>query len=123
MEERDSFTVHQVKSFYHGFIGIYYNIKTQVHFRFHLIAAIVVIIMGILYKITFYEWLIVTLLITAIMAAEAMNTAIEETCNLLHPDIHPHARMAKHSAAASVLILSIGALIIGAIIFTPKIFG
>lgn len=57
------------------------------------------------------------------MAAEAMNTAIEETCNMMHPEIHPHARFAKHTAAASVLILSIGAAVIGAIIFVPKIFG
>ncbi len=115
--------MHQVKSFYHGFIGIYYNIKTQVHFRFHLIAAIAVTILGTIYKIAAYEWIILILLTTAVMSAESMNTAIEETCNLLHPDIHPHARMAKHCAAASVLLLSIGAAIIGAIIFIPKIFG
>lgn len=123
MDRRDGFLKHQVKSFYHSFIGIYYNIKTQVHFRFHVIAAVTIIILGAIYKIATYEWLILILFITAVMSAESMNTAIEETCNLLHPDIHPHARMAKHCAAASVLILSIGAVIAGVIIFVPKIFG
>lgn len=123
MEIRDGFIKHQVKSFYHAFIGIYYNVKTQIHFRLHLIAAITVTILGIVYKIAAYEWIILILLIAAVMSAESMNTAIEETCNLLHPDIHPHAKMAKHCAAASVLILSIGATVIGLIIFVPKIFG
>ncbi len=88
-----------------------------------MIAAIVVTTLGVIYKIAAYEWIILILLITAVMSVESMNTAIEETCNLLHPYIHPQARMAKHCAAASVLLLSIGAAIIGAIIFVPKIFG
>ncbi len=119
---RDSFFKHQFKSFGHGFEGIAYNIKTQTHFRFHMVAAVAVIIMAIAYSVSLFEWIIIIILIAMIMAAEAMNTAIEETCNLLHPELHPHARMAKHCAAGSVLILSIGAAIIAAIIFLPKIF-
>ena len=123
MEERDGLAKHQAVSFGHAFDGIYYNIKTQIHFRIHLAAAILVVALGIIYKITSFEWIILVILITSVMAAEAMNTAIEEACNMMHPEIHPHAKMAKHTAAASVLILSIGAAVVGAIIFVPKIFG
>lgn len=123
MEKRDGVAKHQVVSFSHAFDGIAYNIKTQIHFRFHLIATFVVVILGVVYKVTPFEWIVLILLTTNVMAAEAMNTAIEETCNMMHPEIRPHARFAKHTAAASVLILSIGAAVVGAIIFIPKIFG
>jgi len=123
VEKRDGLAKHQVVSFSHAFDGIAYNIKTQIHFRIHLAAAALVVVLGTIYKITPFEWIILVILITSVMAAEAMNTAIEETCNMMHPEIHPHARFAKHTAAASVLILSIGAAVIGAIIFVPKIFG
>lgn len=120
--KRDGFFKHQVKSFYYAIGGITYNFKTQLHFRFHLLAAAVVIFLGLFYSINPWEWLILIIIVTLVIAAEAFNTAIEETCNLLEPDIHPQARIAKHCAAGGVLILSIGAIIVGLIIFVPKVF-
>jgi len=122
MEKRDGFITHQVKSFGNAFEGIIYSFKTQLHFRLHIIALIIVVLLGLVYSISIFEWLIVILISSAVISAEAINTAIEETCNLLHPDVHPHAKIAKHCAAGAVLILSIAAIIIGVIIFIPKIF-
>lgn len=87
----------------------------------HLIAFIIAIILGFIYSINTMEWLVLILISSAVIAAEAMNTAVEETCNLLHPEHHPLARLAKHCAAGSVLILSLSAIVIGLIIFAPKI--
>ncbi|OGD85704.1 hypothetical protein A2164_01515 [Candidatus Curtissbacteria bacterium RBG_13_35_7] len=122
MEHRDPFLVHQVVSFRYAIEGIVYSYKKGMHFKMHVAAATVAIILGLIYKISATEWLILILLSFSIIAAEAMNTAIEETCNLLHPEHHPRARLAKHCAAGSVLIISIAAIIIGLIIFLPKIF-
>lgn len=123
MEKRDGFIKHQIKSFGYGFEGIFYSFKTQLHFRFHILAAVIVTVMGIIYSISYFEWLVIILISSSVIAAEAANTAIEETCNLLHPDVHPKAKLAKHCAAAAVLILSIGAVLTGFIIFIPKVFG
>ncbi len=123
MQSRDPFLVHQVKSFGYAFEGIFYSFKKGTHFKFHTIAAAIVVILGFIYAVSTLEWLILILTISAVISAETMNTAVEEACDVLHPEHHPGARLAKHCAAGAVLILSIAALAIGLIIFLPKIFG
>lgn len=122
MEEHNSFLVHQLKSFGHAIDGIFYSFKVGFHFKVQVATLILAIILGYIYKISTFEWLIIILISASVIAAETANTAIEETCNLLHPELHPHARIAKHCAAGAVLILSVAAAIIGFIIFLPKIF-
>ena len=123
MEKRDGSILHERKSFGYAIEGIVYSFKKGTHFKIHVAAAIVVVILGLIYAISSFEWLVVLLISSAVIAAEAFNTAIEETCDILHPEHHPGARLAKHCAAGAVLILSIAAVIIGLIIFLPKIFG
>ncbi|OGD85614.1 hypothetical protein A2696_03940 [Candidatus Curtissbacteria bacterium RIFCSPHIGHO2_01_FULL_41_13] len=123
MQQRDSFLTHQVKSFRFAFEGIFYSFKKGTHFKFHTVAATITIILGLVYSISAFEWLVLVLIISAVIAAEAINTAIEETGNVLHPEHHPRVRLAKHCAAGGVLILSIAAIIIAFIIFAPKIIG
>src|SRR3989344_8481947 len=123
MDKRDGPILHEQKSFGYAIEGIIYSFKKGTHFKIHVAAAIIVVILGIGYSISTFEWLIVILISSAVISAETANTAIEETCDLLHPNIHPRAKLAKHCAAGAVLILSIAAIIIGLIIFIPKIFG
>lgn len=123
MEHRDGFFKHQVKSFGYAIEGITYSYKKGTHFKIHVVAAIVVTILGLIMSISSYEWLAIILISSAVIATEAINTAIEETCDVLHPEHHPRARLAKHCAAGGVLILSMASVIIGLIIFLPKIFG
>lgn len=123
MVKRDSFLKHQLVSLGYSLEGIIYNFKTQIHFKIHILAALLVIILGIIYSLRPLEWAIIILVSSVVIGAEAINTAIEETCNLLYPDVHPKARLAKHCAAAGVLIIATGAVFIGAIIFIPKILG
>lgn len=123
MQQRDSFLTHQVKSFRFAIEGIVYSYKKGTHFKMHIIAATLVLILGLLYSISVTEWLILILISSAVIAAETINTAIEETGDVLHPEHHPRVRLAKHCAAGGVLILSIAAVIIGLIIFAPKITG
>jgi diacylglycerol kinase len=122
MGKRDPFLVHQYKSFGYAIEGIVYSFKKGTHFKMHTAAAIIVAALGFIYSISAFEWLVTILIVSSVVAAETINTAIEETCDVLHPDHHPGARLAKHCAAGGVLILSIAAVIIGVIIFLPKIF-
>lgn len=114
---------HQVRSFAFAVEGIVYSFKKGSHFKFHLLAFVSVVILGFIYSISRLEWLVIILISSAVISAEAINTGIEEACDVLHPEHHPGARLAKHCAAGGVLILSIAAIVIGAIIFLPKIFG
>lgn len=116
------FLKHRVKSFGYAIEGIFYSFKTGRNFKIQVAIGAVAVILGIIYSISISEWLIIIFVSSAVLAAEAINTAIEETCNLLQPETHPHAKLAKHCAAGGVLILSIAAAIIGLVIFIPKIF-
>lgn len=119
--KRDPYLVHQVKSFGWAFEGIYYSYFKGTHLKIHVMAALVVTFLGFFYGISSTEWLVLVLIISAVISAETMNTAVEETCDVLHPEHHPGARLAKHCAAGAVLVLSIAAVIIAFIIFVPKI--
>ena len=122
MEKRDGFLKHQTKSFGFAIEGIIFSFKKGTHFKIHILALIPVTILGFLYSISSVEWLVIILISSAVISAEAINTAIEETCDVLYPENHPGLKLAKHCAAGGVLILSIAAIVIGAIIFLPKIF-
>lgn len=123
MQKRDPFFVHQYKSLSYAVEGITYSYFKGTHFKMHVAAAIIAIVMGFVYSISTTEWLILILTISTVVSAETMNTAVEEACDVLHPEHHPGAKLAKHCAAGAVLILSIAASMIGLIIFVPKIFG
>lgn len=101
--------------------GILYLVKTQRNARFHLVSAFVVIGFGLLFSLTSTEWICVTLCIAVVFGAEAFNTSVEMLCDALHPEKHPGIKRVKDLSAAAVLILSIGALITGLIIFIPKL--
>ena len=123
MPHHDPFLKHQVVSFGYAVEGIVYSYQKGIHFKMHVAAFVLIIILGLIYKISTTEWLAIFLISTAVISSEAINTAIEEACDVLHPEHHPGAKLAKHCAAGGVLILSIGAVVIGAVIFLPKIFG
>ena len=67
------------------------------------------------------EWIAVLLASGIVIAAEAMNTALEETINLLHPHYSEKAGRIKDIAAGAVLIVTCAAIACGIIIFLPKI--
>ncbi len=122
VDHLDGFFTHQFKSFSYAVDGIRYSFVKGTHFKIHTLALVLVIILGIIYSISQVEWLAIILISSAVIAAEAINTAIEEACDVLHPLHHPGARIAKHCAAGGVLILSVAAIIIGCVIFIPHIF-
>ncbi len=89
--------------------------------RIHAACAVIVIAAGVLLRINAIEWLIVLAAICAVMAMEAMNTALERAVDLAMTHNHPLARDAKDIAAGAVLIASIGAAVVGLAIFVPKL--
>lgn len=106
-------------SFKYAFEGIVTAFKDQPNLKLHFIAAGAVIFVGLFLGITETEWLILSLTIGLVITLELTNTAIEEIVDSFTDQVHPAAKKAKDVAAASVLIASITAAIIGLIIFLP----
>lgn len=111
----------RLRSFKYAFTGLLDLIKTQPNARIHLLVAIAVVVAGVYFKVSATEWCILILMIALVLVAEAFNTALEYLTDLVSPDYHPLAGKTKDVAAAGVLIFAIAAIIIGMIIFLPKI--
>ena len=108
-------------SFKYAFSGIKQAYFGEQNLRIHIFMAILVIICGFLFHISYLEWLSCLILIALVLMAEMFNTAIEYVVDLASPEIHPLAKAAKDVASAGVLMMAIISAIIGLIIFLPKI--
>lgn len=110
-----------VKSFRYAIEGFLCAFKEEQNMMIHVFVTIIVIIMGFLLKINLLEWLIVILLIGLVIGTELMNTAIEAVVDLTCPSKNALAKIAKDTAAASVMVFALISAIIGLIIFLPKL--
>lgn len=109
------------KSFNYAFNGLKYNIETQPNFRIHMVCALLALIFAFLLDFSLTEWAIVIVIIFLVFTAEAINTAIEATVDCATKENDINAMRAKDSAAAAVMLISICALIIGALLYLRKI--
>ena len=107
-------------SFKYAFEGIITTIKEERNMFIHFLIAIIVVITGIYVRLSLNEWLICLLLFALVFSLELINTAIENTVDLVTTKKNKKAKLAKDAAAGAVLIAAIFASIIGIIIFLPK---
>lgn len=110
-----------IKSFKYGIEGIVVGIKTEQNMKIHIVIMMLVIIFGVVLKISKIEWIICIILFGFVISLELVNTAIENTVDLVTLESNPKAKVAKDVAAGSVLIAAITSAIIGLMIFIPKI--
>lgn len=109
------------KSFGYAFKGIDDVIKHEPNMKIHVVVAILVVIMAFILKVSIIEWIILVLLIGAVLAAETINTTIENLVDMYTKEYDEKAKIVKDTADGTVLILAITSAIIGLIIFIPKI--
>jgi undecaprenol kinase len=109
------------EQFLNAFRGLYVFWKTTRNIKIHLMFSLLVIIFGIYFNISGYEWMTIILVIGLVFITEALNTAIEIDIDLTSPEFHPFARDTKDVAAGAVLLATFFAIVIGLIIFVPKI--
>jgi diacylglycerol kinase (ATP) len=120
--KESNWIVRRLVSFRHAGRGLWLLISTQWNFRIHLLAAAIAIGLAVFFELTEFEWLILTVTIALVLVAEAVNTSLERLVDLHQPEIHPLARDAKDLAAAVVLITAVGALIVGILLFGPRLW-
>jgi len=106
------------KSFSFAFQGIAYTFKTQNNFKFHVLAGILAITFSFFIGISSFEWVAIILCIALVLFAELVNTSIESIVDLVSPEYHKLAKIAKDTAAASVLVLAFMSLVVAIIIFS-----
>jgi diacylglycerol kinase (ATP) len=109
----------RILSFRYAFSGILHLIKTQHNAWIHLFIAFLVILSGILFRVTRIEWMMIVVCIGMVITTEIINTTIEYFIDVISPGYNEKAGRVKDLAAAAVLVVSITAAIVGLIIFIP----
>ena len=110
-----------ISSFKYAFQGMFSALKTERNLKIHVTIMILVIITGIVLKISKIEWIICIILFGLVIGGEMLNSAIETVVDIAMPDINPKAKFAKDAAAGAVLVFAIASAIIGFMIFGPKL--
>ncbi len=105
-----------IKSVPHAFRGIISLIRNDNNFRIHLLAVVVVVIVGLWIEFTETEWLAVIITMGIVLALEAMNTAVETIIDLVSPEYHDLAKKTKDVAAGAVLLFVFAAVAVAGII-------
>jgi undecaprenol kinase len=108
-------------SFIHAWEGIVTALRTQPNFKIHLLCSAIVTGAGYYFKISNIEWAILLFVIASGLAIELLNTSIEYTVDLLTDEYHMLAKFAKDTAAGAMLVYAFFSVIIGLLIFLPKI--
>jgi diacylglycerol kinase (ATP) len=109
-------------SFRNAFSGIKVLVRSENNARIHIIILIVVIIAGIVLKISPAHWIAIILVSGLVIASECLNTAVEYLADAITPEYNSVIKKAKDLAAAGVLISAVVSVITGLIIFIPAIF-
>lgn len=120
--KNNGFTLRKrLRSFGYAFHGIRLLITQEANAWIHCFAAVCVVVAGFFFGISVSEWIAVIFAIGMVLAAEAVNSAVEALADRVTQEYDEAIKRTKDLASGAVLILAIAAAIIGCIIFIPKI--
>ncbi|MBP86229.1 MAG: diacylglycerol kinase [Planctomycetaceae bacterium] len=111
-----------VRKFRNAFRGVVAGERSHSSFLVHAIATAAVIGLGAWFDVSASEWCLLTLCIVAVLTAELFNSSIEALAKSVSEEYDANIRDALDIASAAVLLTAIGAVVVGCIIFLPRLF-
>ncbi len=111
----------KVKSISYAIEGIKEAFQKEPNLRTHSFIAILVIIFALFLGFNLVEWVLLIITIFLVLTLELLNTALEALVDLIAPEIKTEAKVAKDVSASVVLSVSILSVIVGILLFGPKI--
>lgn len=118
---KESFLENRIKSVGFALRGALLLIRTEASIKIQVVLAVLVTIAGFYFDISNTEWILQVLAISLVIGIEGANTAIEKICDFVHPEFDRRIGFIKDVSAGAVMMVSIGAIIVGLIIYLPKI--
>lgn len=112
----------RLKSFVYAAHGIFRFFKTEHNAQIHLGATVIVIVLALVLGVTQTEAVAIIFAIASVWITEMLNTAIEKAMDFISLERHPEIKIVKDLAAGAVLVAAIAAVIVGCMVFIPKIF-
>ena len=120
--KNDGFTLRKrLKSFRFAFNGIRLLVTREHNAWIHCFIAVCVIVTGCLVGLSATEWIVITMAIGMVLAAEAFNSSIEALADLVSPGYNEAIKHTKDLAAGAVLLSALSALVVGLLVFIPKL--
>ncbi len=110
------------RSFKFAFEGIKAALKEEPNLRIHFILAFIALTAAFLLDFSAIEWLILAFTISLVLILEFLNTALEALVDLVSPEVKPRAKTAKDVSAAAVFLAAALSVVVGLVLFLPKIF-
>ena len=122
MEEKKRFSIRaRIKSSTHAWRGIGILFKTNHNLWGQIFIGLLAVYLGFILNISNTEWLFLIFAILLVIITEALNSAFEIDIDLTSPKYHPYARDTKDVAAGAVFIAACISVVVGLIVFLPKI--
>ena len=108
------------ESFRYAVRGVRWMVVHEPNMRFHLVAAVGVLIGAAVFEVPVERWAALVFAIVLVLLGETLNTAIEAVLDLVQPDHHPLVQTVKDLAAGAVLVAAAGSLVIALLVFVPE---
>jgi len=109
-----------LKSLKYSFAGL--KLHSQEHnFQVMILCGALIIILALILKISYNEWLVLILIISLVLSLEAFNTTLEKTLDYLEPRLSEKIKVIKDLMSGAVIIAAFASIIIGILIFLPKL--
>ena len=112
----------RLRSLGYALQGVGHLLRSQPNAHLHAVATVLVVSAGLYFSVTNTEWCLLALAMAVVWTAEALNTAIETVVDLVSPEHHVLAGQAKDVAAGGVLLGSVGAAVVGLVVFVPYLY-
>ena len=112
-----------INSFNHAISGFVHSFKMERNMKYHVAAAVIVIVAGIITHVTRFEMIALILVIGFVFFAELINTAVEAVVDLIvQNNYDPNAKIAKDVSAGAVFVAAMAALVVGYLVFFRKLY-
>ncbi|MGB5357924.1 MAG: diacylglycerol kinase family protein [Eudoraea sp.] len=118
---RENLISNRIKGIGFALRGAWLLIRTESSIQIQIVIAVVMTIAGFVFNLSALEWIVQILAISLVLGVEGINTAIEKMSDFVHPEFNEKIGFIKDVSAGAVMFVSIGATIIGLLIYLPKI--
>lgn len=122
MQQTRSFIVNRIRAVKFAAKGFWILITSENAIIAQIIIAVIMTAVGFLFHISATEWMFQLFAIGLLLVAESLNTAIEKMADFIHPEFHKKIGFIKDISAGASFFAALFAVIVGFIIYLPKIF-
>lgn len=110
------------KSFLHAFRGVFLMVRTERNFQIELVAFFINLFLIFYFKLSAVDTALILIASLAVLSTEIFNTAIERICDIIQPDFDRRIGFIKDISAGSVLLMAIGSVAVGIIVYWKYVF-